>query len=108
MLCRGAKTQAKPYTEMGGGERPLELLLRCTDPPKQIGSVSRRLESGKEALRAIRNGILGVYRELEPQPFAEWLEERDEREQARQRREGHQEQRQGLERCGGSHPRSED
>lgn len=38
-----------------------------------------RLESGRDALRAMRSSILGIYRVHKPQPFGEWLEDWQER-----------------------------
>ena len=49
------------------------------------------LEAGKEALREMRGAILSVYSELKPQPFGEWLEEREEqRERVREQYERRQ------------------
>lgn len=42
-------------------------------------SMEDRLESGRDALRAMRSSILGIYREHKPEPFGEWLEEWQER-----------------------------
>jgi len=47
-------------------------------------SMEDRLEAGRDALRAMRTAVTAAYRELRPQPFGEWLQEREERrEQAR-------------------------
>ncbi len=42
-------------------------------------SMEDRLEGGRDALRAMRSSILGIYRNHKPQPFGEWLEEWQER-----------------------------
>lgn len=67
-----------------------------------------RLETGKEALRHMRGAILSVYRELKPQAFGEWLEQRQEhRERVREQhvrsqdREYEQERSQSRERTRG-------
>ena len=44
--------------------------------------VEEKLDAGREALRSMRRSIAAVYRELKPQPFGEWIQER---EAARQR-----------------------
>lgn len=54
-----------------------------------------RLEASKDALRAMRSSVLSIYREHKPQPFGEWLAERQaRREQVRRQRDRDQEQRQ--------------
>ncbi len=42
-------------------------------------SMEERLETGKDALRAMRTTVAAAYQELRPQPFGEWLVEREER-----------------------------
>ena len=42
-------------------------------------SMEDRLEAGRDALRAMRTAVTAAYRELRPQPFGEWLQEREER-----------------------------
>lgn len=42
-------------------------------------SMEEKLDAGREALRWMRRAIAAVYRELKPQPFDEWLNEREER-----------------------------
>jgi ATP-dependent exoDNAse (exonuclease V) alpha subunit len=42
-------------------------------------SMEERLEAGRDALRAMRTAVIAAYRELRPQPFDEWLQEREER-----------------------------
>ncbi len=42
-------------------------------------SMEDRLEAGRDALRAMRTAVTAAYRELRPQPFGEWLHEREER-----------------------------
>jgi hypothetical protein len=42
-------------------------------------SMEDRLEAGRGALRAMRTAVTAAYRELRPQPFGEWLHEREER-----------------------------
>jgi hypothetical protein len=42
-------------------------------------SMEDRLEAGRDALRAMRTAMTAAYRELRPQPFGEWLHEREER-----------------------------
>lgn len=38
-----------------------------------------RLVAGRDALRGMRTAMIAAYRELRPQPFGEWLKEREER-----------------------------
>ncbi|MHB8201940.1 MAG: hypothetical protein ACYDD9_14145 [Acidithiobacillus sp.] len=65
-------------------------------------SIEERLEAGREALSGMRRSVTTTYRELRPQPFGEWLQEREEqRERASsrvQRREQSVEQEQARER----------
>jgi len=42
-------------------------------------SMEDRLEAGSDALRAMRTAVIAAYRELRPQPFGDWLREREER-----------------------------
>ena len=42
-------------------------------------SMEDRLDAGRDALRAMRTAMIAAYRELRPQPFGEWLQEREER-----------------------------
>lgn len=42
-------------------------------------SMEKRLEAGREALRTMRTAVTAAYRELRPQPFGQWLQEREER-----------------------------
>ena len=58
-------------------------------------SIEERLEAGRHALKQMRRSVTAAYRELRPQPFWEWLQEREERrEQASPAVERHQERRQ--------------
>ena len=41
-------------------------------------SMEERLEVGRDALRAMRTAVTAAYRDLRPQPFGEWLREREE------------------------------
>ncbi len=40
-------------------------------------SIEEKLDAGREALRSMRRSIASVYRDLRPQPFAEWLRDRE-------------------------------
>jgi len=40
-------------------------------------SIEERLDANREALRAMRREVASVYKELRPQPFGEWLQERE-------------------------------
>jgi hypothetical protein len=40
-------------------------------------SIERKLESHRQVLRSMRTAIIAAYREAQPQPFAEWLRERE-------------------------------
>jgi len=40
-------------------------------------SIEERLEAGRDALREMRRSVTAAYRELRPQPFGEWLQERE-------------------------------
>jgi hypothetical protein len=42
-------------------------------------SMEERLDGRREALREMRSAITAAYRELRPQPFGEWLQDREER-----------------------------
>lgn len=42
-------------------------------------SMEERLEAGRDALRDMRTAVTTAYRELRPQPFGDWLQEREER-----------------------------
>lgn len=42
-------------------------------------SMEERLEAGRDSLRAMRTAVTAAYRELRPQPFGDWLQEREER-----------------------------
>jgi hypothetical protein len=42
-------------------------------------SMEERLDGRREALREMRSAITAAYRELRPQPFGEWLQNREER-----------------------------
>jgi ATP-dependent exoDNAse (exonuclease V) alpha subunit len=42
-------------------------------------SMEERLDGRRQALREIRSTITAAYRELRPQPFGEWLQDREER-----------------------------
>ncbi len=44
-----------------------------------VPSMEDRLEAGRDALREMRTEVIAAYRELRPQPFGEWLQEREER-----------------------------
>lgn len=62
---------------------------------ESVLSIEERLEAGRHALKQMRRSVTAAYRELRPQPFGEWLQEREERrEQARPAAERHQERRQ--------------
>ena len=52
--------------------------LRNEQIPKATLSVEERLDSSRQALRQLRREIAAVYRHLKPQPFGQWLQERDE------------------------------
>ena len=41
-------------------------------------SIEERLEAGRDALREMRRSVTAAYRELRPQPFGEWLQDREE------------------------------
>lgn len=41
--------------------------------------IEDRLEAGRDALRAMRTAVTAAYRELRPQPFGEWFQEREAR-----------------------------
>jgi hypothetical protein len=45
---------------------------------KSSMSIEERLEAGRDALRAMRKSVTVAYRELRPQAFGEWLQEREE------------------------------
>ena len=62
-------------------------------------SMEGRLEAGRDALRAMRSAVTTAYRELRPQPFGEWLHEREERrERVRPPVDGREEQEQTIHR----------
>lgn len=42
-------------------------------------SIEKRLEAGRDALREMRRSVTTAYREFRPQPFGEWLQDREER-----------------------------
>ncbi len=42
-------------------------------------SMEDRLVAGRDALRAMRIAVTAAYRDLRPQPFGDWLQEREER-----------------------------
>ena len=42
-------------------------------------SLENKLDAGRDALRAMRTTVIAAYRELRPQPFGEWLRDREER-----------------------------
>jgi hypothetical protein len=42
-------------------------------------TLEERLDAGRAALREMRRSVTQAYRELSPQPFGEWLREREER-----------------------------
>lgn len=71
-------------------------------------SMEDRLEAGRDALRAMRSAVTSAYRELRPQPFGQWLQEREERRErvppSGDRWEGHEQtvNRERHERPGGS------
>lgn len=54
-------------------------------------SLEERLERGRDALRRMRAEVIAVYRDLRPQPFGEWLRERDDQGKRADRR-GHSQQ----------------
>lgn len=55
-------------------------------------SIEAKLDARREALRSMRKSVAAIYRELRPQAFGEWLQEReDSRDRARQSRERSQE-----------------
>ena len=66
--------------------------LRKEDIAKSTLSVEERLDANRQALRDMRRSVATIYRQLEPQPFAQWLHEREQlQEQARSaRRQGHE------------------
>ena len=62
-------------------------------------SMEDRLEAGRDALCAMRTAVTAAYRELRPQPFGEWLQEREERrERARPSVDRREEQEQAIHR----------
>jgi hypothetical protein len=40
-------------------------------------SMEERLDARREALREMRSAVTAAYRELQPQPFGAWLQERE-------------------------------
>ncbi|MDE2482039.1 MAG: AAA family ATPase [bacterium] len=72
-------------------------------------SIEDRLEAGRGALREMRSAVTAAYRELRPQPFGEWLHEREElRERARSMHERRNEDQQQEQRVGRERGRSQD
>jgi hypothetical protein len=68
-----------------------------------ILSIEERLDAGRQALRSMRKAVVTICRELKPQSFGDWLQERDElREQARQHSERSHSQAQRRERGQGA------
>ena len=45
-------------------------------------SMEERLEAGCDGLRAMQTAVMAAYRELRPQPFGEWLRDREERRES--------------------------
>jgi hypothetical protein len=61
-------------------------------------SIEAKLDARREALRSMRKNVAAIYRELRPQAFGEWLQEReDSRDRARGSRERSQERAQNRE-----------
>lgn len=72
--------------------------LRKDDIATSPLSVEERLDASGQALRDMRRSVAMIYRQLEPQPFGQWLQERDELRDRMRRASGwHQEQRQERE-----------
>lgn len=72
-------------------------------------SIEERLEAGRDALRAMRTAVTTAYRELRPQPFGEWLQEREEgRERARPSVDRREEQEQAVHRERGEFSQAEE
>ncbi len=62
---------------------------------ESVLSMEDRLDAGRDALREMRIAMTRSYRDLRPQTYGEWLQEREERrERARPTVDHHQEQRQ--------------
>jgi hypothetical protein len=56
-------------------------------------SIEERLDACRQALRTMRKAVVTIYRELKPQAFGDWLQEREElRERARGAQERSQDQ----------------
>jgi hypothetical protein len=77
--------------------------------------MEERLEVRREALREMRTAVIAAYRQLRPQPFGEWLQEREERrEQVRPSVDRREEQEQTVHRerreraAGGEFSRAEE
>lgn len=63
-------------------------------------SIEERLEAGRDALREMRRSIARAYHELRPQPFGEWLQEREDwRERMWSAGDRHHERRYEQEQC---------
>jgi ATP-dependent exoDNAse (exonuclease V) alpha subunit len=72
-------------------------------------SIEDRLGAGRDALRAMRSAVTAAYRELRPQPFGDWLREREERrERVRPPVDRREEQEQAVHRERGEFSRAED
>ncbi|MHB8363435.1 MAG: hypothetical protein ACYDEK_02525 [Vulcanimicrobiaceae bacterium] len=75
-------------------------------------SMEDRLDASRDALRVMRTAMIAAYRELRPQPFGEWLQEREEqRERVRpsvDQREGHEQTVQRERAMGGEFARAEE
>ncbi len=72
-------------------------------------SMEDRLDASRDALRVMRTTVIAVYRELRPQPFGEWLHEREElRERVRPSVDRREEQEQTVRRERGEFSRAEE
>jgi hypothetical protein len=72
--------------------------VRKEDIAKSTLSIEDRLDANRQALRDMRREVTAVYRELKPQLFGQWLQERDElRDRARSTRNRDHEQSQSRE-----------
>ncbi len=63
-------------------DRVDEVRTRYRERKHEIGgshfSIEERLDANREALRSMRRAVASIYRELRPQPFGEWIQEREE------------------------------
>jgi hypothetical protein len=52
---------------------------RKRDIEASAASMEKRLDARRDALREMRSAVTAAYRELRPQPFGKWLQDREDR-----------------------------